>query len=63
VSRVIATAALARDDSCGAHFREDGRARDPSSTPMYTIVRQCDDRLEIARKSVRFARVTPPTPA
>jgi len=62
VSRVIATAALARDDSCGAHFREDAHAHDPSSTPTYTIVRQCDDRLEIARKSVRFTRITPPTP-
>jgi fumarate reductase flavoprotein subunit len=61
VSRVIATAALARDDSCGAHFREDSRPRDPSSPPAYTIVRQRDDRLEIAHERVRFTRVTPPT--
>jgi len=61
VSRVIATAALARDDSCGAHFREDGHPREPSSVPTYTIVRQCDDQLEIARERARFTRATPPT--
>jgi len=62
VGRAITTAALARDDSCGAHFREDGGARDPSSPPTYIILRQHDNRLEIARKRVRFTRVAPPTP-
>jgi len=60
VSRVIATAALARDDSRGAHFREDASARDRSSQPSYTVVRSRDDVLDVTREPVRFARIAPP---
>jgi len=61
VSRAISTAALAREDSCGAHFREDAAAPEPSSTRSYTVVRQRGDRLDISRQPVRFSRVAPPS--
>ena len=59
VSRVIATSALARDDSRGAHFREDHPQAANLAQSSYIVVNQSGGQLSLQREPVRFSRVSP----
>ena len=59
VSRVIALAALAREDSRGAHFREDFPETGVLETSSYTVVQQRDGTLETRQEPVAFTIVRP----
>jgi fumarate reductase flavoprotein subunit len=60
VSRVITHAALAREDSCGAHFREDFAAPTAAAGASHIVVQQRGGgALELQRAPVRFTRVAP----
>ncbi len=59
VSRVIATAALARENSCGSHFREDFPLTGALQASTYTVVRRGARDLQVARQPVVFSRVRP----
>jgi fumarate reductase flavoprotein subunit len=59
VSRVIATSALAREDSRGAHFREDHPQTGSLPDSTYIVVTQERGQLRLSREPVRFTRVKP----
>ena len=59
VGRVIASAALSRSDSRGAHFRDDFPESGPLDPSAYTSVRMKGGALDISMKPVVFTRVSP----
>jgi fumarate reductase flavoprotein subunit len=59
VSQVIAASALEREDSRGAHFREDHPDAGELESSTYIVIRQQGDRLRSAREPVLFTRVAP----
>ena len=61
VSAAIAAAALAREDSRGAHFREDHPETGDLATSAFTQVRRAGDALAVSFAPVRFTRVQPGT--
>ncbi len=61
VSRAIAAAAQARENSRGAHFRDDFPLADDLERPYFTLTNLADDRLAVTHEPVRFTRVEPGT--
>ncbi len=59
VSRVIATSALEREDSRGAHFREDHPETGDLTGSTYIVIRQDGQQLSLSREPVQFSRVAP----
>ena len=59
VSKVIALAALRRENSRGAHFREDFPDEGDLASSTYTVARQRGGALDITEEPVQFTIVRP----
>jgi fumarate reductase flavoprotein subunit len=58
-SRVIALAARRREDSCGAHFREDFPEQGELASSTYTVTRRQAGQIHLTEEPVRFTIVRP----
>lgn len=58
-SRAIAAAAISREDSRGAHYREDHPGTDDLAQSTYTVACWRDGAVSIEREPVKFTRVRP----
>jgi fumarate reductase flavoprotein subunit len=59
MSKVVARAALQRENSRGAHFREDFKEPGDLAASRFTIVRKLDGKLDVSDEAVEFTRVQP----
>ncbi len=59
VSRVMARAALQRQDSRGAHYREDFPEAGDLESSSFTLVRQVSGDLKVEEEAVEFTRIRP----
>ncbi len=59
MSKVVTRAALQRENSRGAHFREDFKAPGDLATSRFTVVREADGRLDVTDEPVQFTIVKP----